>query len=104
MRGHMDAPEFNHVVLGLLFLKYISDAFQEKPLPSPPRRARTLRSETTIFRERPKRGVHPREIAEAGLWRGNVMRRVRKFCDSLSQNWFPPGPSLRIDEIEDRTA
>lgn len=30
MRGHMDAGEYKHVVLGLLFLKYISDAFQEK--------------------------------------------------------------------------
>ena len=30
MRGHMDAAEYKHVVLGLLFLKYISDAFQTK--------------------------------------------------------------------------
>jgi type I restriction-modification system DNA methylase subunit len=30
MRGHMDAPEYKHVCLGLIFLKYISDAFQEK--------------------------------------------------------------------------
>jgi type I restriction enzyme M protein len=29
MRGHMDAGEYKHVVLGLIFLKYISDAFQE---------------------------------------------------------------------------
>lgn len=28
MRGHMDASEYKHVVLGLIFLKYISDAFQ----------------------------------------------------------------------------
>ncbi len=30
MRGHMDSGEYKHVVLGLIFLKYISDAFQEK--------------------------------------------------------------------------
>jgi type I restriction enzyme M protein len=30
MRGHMDASEYKHVVLGLIFLKYISDAFEEK--------------------------------------------------------------------------
>ncbi|MCK4825418.1 SAM-dependent DNA methyltransferase, partial [bacterium] len=30
MRGHMDASEYKHVVLGLIFLKYISDAFQAK--------------------------------------------------------------------------
>ena len=29
MRGSMDAAEYKHVVLGLLFLKYISDAFEE---------------------------------------------------------------------------
>lgn len=27
LRGHMDAAEYKHVVLGLVFLKYISDAF-----------------------------------------------------------------------------
>ena len=30
MRGHMDAAEYKHVVLGLIFLKYISDAFEER--------------------------------------------------------------------------
>lgn len=30
MRGHMDPPEYKHVVLGLIFLKYISDAFEER--------------------------------------------------------------------------
>ncbi|MGI8483348.1 MAG: type I restriction-modification system subunit M [Thermomicrobiales bacterium] len=29
LRGHMDAAEYKHVVLGLIFLKYISDAFDE---------------------------------------------------------------------------
>lgn len=28
LRGHMDAAECKHVVLGLVFLKYISDAFE----------------------------------------------------------------------------
>jgi hypothetical protein len=27
MRGSMDASEYKHVALGLIFLKYISDAF-----------------------------------------------------------------------------
>lgn len=30
MRGHMDPSEYKHVTLGLIFLKYISDAFEEK--------------------------------------------------------------------------
>ena len=29
LRGHMDAGEYKHVALGLIFLKYISDAFGE---------------------------------------------------------------------------
>ncbi len=30
MRGHMDPAEYKHVALGLIFLKYISDAFEER--------------------------------------------------------------------------
>lgn len=30
LRGHVDASEYKHVVLGLIFLKYISDAFEEQ--------------------------------------------------------------------------
>src|SRR2546428_2718118 len=30
LRGNMDAAEYKHVVLGLIFLKYISDAFSER--------------------------------------------------------------------------
>src|SRR5512135_2837971 len=30
MRNNMDAAEYKHVVLGLIFLKYISDAFEER--------------------------------------------------------------------------
>ena len=29
LRGSMDAAEYKHVALGLIFLKYISDAFEE---------------------------------------------------------------------------
>ena len=35
LRGNMDAAEYKHVALGLIFLKYISDRFEE-------RRARAL--------------------------------------------------------------
>ena len=30
LRGNMDAADYKHVVLGLIFLKYISDAFEER--------------------------------------------------------------------------
>ena len=32
LRGNMDAAEYKHVVLGLIFLKYISDKFDERYL------------------------------------------------------------------------
>ncbi len=30
LRGNIDAAEYKHVVLGLIFLKYISDSFEER--------------------------------------------------------------------------
>ena len=30
LRKNMDAAEYKHVALGLIFLKYISDAFEEQ--------------------------------------------------------------------------
>lgn len=30
LRGQVDAAEYKHVVLGLLFLKYISDSFESR--------------------------------------------------------------------------
>jgi type I restriction enzyme M protein len=32
MRGNLEASEYKHVVLGLVFLKYVSDAFEERRL------------------------------------------------------------------------
>lgn len=30
LRKNLDAAEYKHIVLGLVFLKYVSDAFQER--------------------------------------------------------------------------
>ena len=38
LRNNMDAAEYKHVVLGLIFLKYISDAFEEMRAKAPLRR------------------------------------------------------------------
>lgn len=40
LRNNMDAAEYKHVVLGLIFLKYISDAFEGKHAQLEAQRAR----------------------------------------------------------------
>jgi hypothetical protein len=49
LRGSMDAAEYKHVVLGLIFLEYISDA--SCPPSTPPRRPSSAR--TPLSRTRP---------------------------------------------------
>ena len=44
LRGSMDASEYKHVVLGLIFLKYISDAFEERHAQLTAEQARGRRS------------------------------------------------------------
>ena len=61
LRNNMDAAEYKHVVLGLIFLKYISDAFEAKraelmglPLrvPTPKTRTNTGLKTSSGFRRR----------------------------------------------------
>ncbi len=58
MRKNMDAAEYKHIVLGLIFLKYISDAFEEMYLklkevrgnmPGPIRKTLTNTGQKTFF-------------------------------------------------------
>jgi type I restriction enzyme M protein len=57
LRGSMDAAEYKHVVLGLIFLKYISDAFEvqhaqleaEKAQGADPEDTRTSTARSTSF-------------------------------------------------------
>lgn len=50
LRSNMDAAEYKHVVLGLIFLKYISDAFQERY--------------NTLKEEEPETGANPEDKDE----------------------------------------
>jgi hypothetical protein len=47
LRGSMDAAEYKHVVLGLIFLKYVSDAFEEQHAKLDAERPQGADSETT---------------------------------------------------------
>jgi len=57
LRGNVDAGEYKHVVLGLIFLKYVSDAFQE----------RYAAFQADEYADPEDKGVLPKEYARPGL-------------------------------------
>jgi type I restriction-modification system DNA methylase subunit len=59
LRNNMDAAEYKHVVLGLIFLKYISDAFEEQHAANPPFNVSDWRGELLKNDKRWKYGVPP---------------------------------------------
>ena len=95
LRSNMDAAEYKHVVLGLIFLKYISDAFQE--------RQDTLRREF----QNPKSDLYIGSVKEADL-----LMEDRDYYTEEHVFWVPaiarweairsaakqPGIGKRIDD------
>ena len=75
LRGSMDAAEYKHVVLGLIFLKYISDAFEER-----------------------REAV----LAEWGEGRGRGSRRIRRGEHLLGAGGGPLDASAGAGEAADR--
>ena len=57
LRGSMDAAEYKHVVLGLVFLKYISDAARGDAGVTP-----TARCRESV------QGADPEDLIEANWW------------------------------------
>ena len=55
LRSNMDAAEYKHVVLGLIFLKYISDAFEETPRQARRRQRRLRRRQSRRSGRIPRR-------------------------------------------------
>jgi type I restriction enzyme M protein len=66
LRNNMDAAEYKHVVLGLIFLKYISDAFEAKHAELESQRAQ---------------GADPEDPDE--------YRRMVKNLKRFEKAWFP---------------
>jgi type I restriction-modification system DNA methylase subunit len=69
LRNNMDAAECKHVVLGLIFLKYISDAFDERHA------ALVADAGQSADPEDPDEGVLPRECARPAL--GRLTAQIR---------------------------
>ena len=83
LRNNMDAAEYKHVVLGLIFLKYISDAFEAKHAElaaqksrAPTRRTRTSTAPSTSSGCRRRRA-------------GPISRRKRRSRPSASSSTTP---------------
>lgn len=73
LRSNMDAAEYKHVVLGLIFLKYISDAFQE--------RRHTLAKEFS----NPKSDLYIGDTDQ-----GNLLLEDRDYYTEEHVFWVPP--------------
>ena len=61
LRGHLSAAEHRHVVLGLIFLKYISDAFEEHHATLDAQFAESAELESAIRANLSALGLAPRE-------------------------------------------
>lgn len=84
LRSNMDAAEYKHIVLGLIFLKYVSDSFDER------------RQEVAKQLADPKSDLHfsndPEEQKEA--------LEDRDYYTSANVFWVPPG--ARWEELRNK--
>ena len=84
LRGNMDASEYKNVVLGLIFLKYISDRFDEKH--------RELVAEGDGSKKI-LMSIHPKESFSFLLVRGGTRFRLRRIHRKLAlSSMMPCGP------------
>ena len=88
LRGHMDASEYKHVVLGLIFLKYITDAFQAKykQLDATKDTRNTQIRKTVMNTRRPTSSGSQRRPAGPN---SNPAPSIRPWAGSLMTRWWP---------------
>ncbi|MFL6554311.1 MAG: type I restriction-modification system subunit M N-terminal domain-containing protein [Chthoniobacterales bacterium] len=80
LRSNMDAAEYKHVVLGLIFLKYISDSFEEhhaKLLPAKVNTLAVIRKIRTSTKPRMCFGSHPLRVGPISRTARNSRRSAR---------------------------
>lgn len=78
LRGSIDAAEYKHVVLGLIFLKYISDSFEDR-------------------REQIKK-----ELAADGIEGDKALRLLESRDEYTAENVFWVPPDARWEHIQDQ--
>ena len=92
LRNNMDAAEYKHVVLGLIFLKYISDAFEERHASSRPTRRRAPTPRTATSTAPTTSSGCPRRRA------GRIFRARPSSPPSASSSTTPCWPSSAITQ------
>ena len=94
LRNNMDAAEYKHVVLGLIFLKYISDAFEEYHAKQPTIGQLVDDGMVAIERDNPSlKGVLPKDYARAAFLShpDPFVSMVRHSQQEQRQIQRPPG-------------
>lgn len=95
LRGSMDAAEYKHVVLGLIFLKYISDAFEahrakleaERPLGADPEDPDEYRAENIFW--------VPQEARWSNLQKNARQPNIGQLVDKAMEAVERENPSLK---------
>src|SRR5437870_12281071 len=95
LRGSMDAAEYKHVVLGLIFLKYISDAFEEQHARLEAQRAQGADPEDPDEYRSQSIFWVPREARWAHLKAQAKQRTIGQLVDDAMAGIERDNPSLR---------
>ena len=93
LRGSMDAAEYKHIVLGLMFLKYISDSFKEEQIKLSKDKEADLEDKDYYIRDNvfwvPKAARW--ETIQSGARQPNIGKIIDSAMDALEKD----NPSLR---------
>jgi type I restriction-modification system DNA methylase subunit len=95
LRSNMDAAEYKHVVLGLIFLKYISDSFEEhhaKLAAGKGDYAGADPEDQDEYKAQTSSGFHPPPI-------GHIFKTApsrRKSARSSTTRWSPSSATTRV--------
>ena len=111
LRKNMDAAEYKHIVLGLIFLKYISDAFEElyrssrkakenMKAQTQKTRMNTRLKRSSMFRPRHdgicfSEGQNSRPLAKIWMTRWTPLKKIIPLLKAFCRKFMPRRTSIR---------